>query len=65
MNYGNLPPWVSVNQAAEIIQMTPRFLLGKLAAGEISEKCAKKFGRHWRFNKEVLLEQGLVFVERD
>ncbi len=59
-----LPYWLDMKQVCEITQLSLSTLKRRCAAGEIAPNCGRRFGRVWRFKREVILNEGLIFLER-
>lgn len=56
--------WISRAEAEQIIGVKPSTLYHWLCARKIHPRCARKFGRNWKFNRRVLEEYGLIFHDQ-
>lgn len=61
-NYKILPLWISREEAIQITGVASSSLNNWLAARKIHPRCARKQGRNWKFNRNVLEEFGIVFA---
>lgn len=62
-NYKILPLWITRNEAIQITGVAESSLNNWLAARKIHPRCARKQGRNWKFNRNVLEEFGFVFAD--
>ncbi len=60
----SLPYWLNIKQASKLTQISISTLKRRCAAGDISPKCGRRFGRVWRFKRDIILNDGLILVKQ-
>lgn len=61
------PKWMTAEEVAEYMRMSITTLRQHLAAGRVHPRCAKKNGTkpraRWRFDRDVVVTEGIIYIE--
>lgn len=58
-------PWITLQEAAELYKIHPKTLQRWCSEGKIDPQCGKKVKRTWRFNRDFVMRNGIIFREDD
>ena len=56
--------WITTEQVAEATGLSLSTLRKWCAAGAINPLCGRRFGRVWRFKRQVIEDEGVIVDEK-
>ncbi len=58
------PFWLKMKDVASITQLSLSSIKRFAAEGRIDSNCGRKFGKSWRFKRDIILNEGLILTKQ-